>query len=109
MDDDNNVKRLPVRFKDPTPPDRSLMFPYEVGKHDKCYHEKFIVDGAKAKVECGTCGEQLDPMWVLVHLCAHDQRFAQSHARYAEEMKRLSERSRTKCYHCGQMTRISRG
>lgn len=109
MADDDKVTRLPVRFKDAAPADRTLVFPHEVGKSDGCQHEKFIVDRAKAEVECGACGEKLNPMWVLVQLCGRDRRFHEAHKRYHDEMKRLSERSRTKCDHCGRMTRISRG
>lgn len=107
MADDDKVTRLPIRFKDAVPPERTLVFPYEVGKGSVCLHEKFIVDKEKAEVECGGCGEKLNPMWVLVQLCGRDRRFHEGHRRYHEEMKRLSERSRTKCHHCGQMTRIS--
>jgi Zn finger protein HypA/HybF involved in hydrogenase expression len=107
-EDSDNVKKLPVRFKNPVPDDRTLLFPYEVGKHTKCYHEKFVVDEAKAEVECGSCGEKLNPMWVLRHLTGRDTRFAEAHRKYHEEMKRLSERERTKCEHCGKMTGISR-
>lgn len=108
MADDDNVKRLPVRFKHPMPDDRSLVRPYEVGKHTKCSHAHFIVDDAKAEVECGACGERLNPVWVLAQLCSADSRFHQARARYVDETKRLNERTRTKCDHCGQMTSISR-
>ena len=104
---DNNVTSLPVKFKSPVPPDRTLLFPHEVGQYAKCHHEKFVVDGAKAQVECATCGERLEPMWVLVRLCGRDGEFHRAHALYAEQMARLHERTRTKCQHCGQMTRIS--
>ena len=107
-DDGDNVKKLPVRFKNPVPEDRTLLFPHEVGKWDKCHHEKFVIDSSKAEVECGTCGEKLNPMWVLGRLAGCEANFHETHTRYAEEIKRLSERTRTKCNNCGKMTRISR-
>ena len=107
-DDADNVQRLPVRFKKAAPEERTLLFPHEVGKRDKCYHEQFVVDQAKAEVECGTCGERLNPMWVLQQLTARDSRFHDAHRIYNETMKRLDERVRTKCDHCGKMTRIRR-
>ncbi len=107
-DDGDNVKRLPVRFKNPAPEERTLLWPHEVGKLEKCHHDKFVIDQARAEVECGSCGEKLNPMWVLNSLTARDSRFHAAHFRHADEMKRLTERERTKCQHCGQMTRISR-
>jgi ribosomal protein S27E len=105
----DNVEKLPVHFKKPNPEERTLLFPHEGGKfHRTCLHDHFIVDDAKAEVECNTCGEKLNPMWVLKHLCARDSRFHETHRRYHDEMKRFEERSRTKCDHCGKMTGISR-
>jgi hypothetical protein len=68
----------------------------------------YLVDEALAEVECGKCGAKLNPMWVLVRLANEDRRLNESQRRYQEEMARLNERERTKCEHCGQMTRISR-
>lgn len=107
-DEGDNIKKLPVKFKAPAPPDRALVMPYEVGKREQCHHSSFIVDDAKAEVECATCGTKLNPMWVLHHLACEERGYHDTHRRYVEEMKRLSERSATKCRHCGKMTRISR-
>lgn len=104
---EENITKLPVKFKPAGPTDRTLLQPYEVGKRT-CYHEKFVIDPTLATVECGACHEKLDPMWVLGHLCNRDGTFARAHDRYADEMKRLDERSRTKCRHCGKLTEISR-
>jgi Zn finger protein HypA/HybF involved in hydrogenase expression len=84
-----------------------LLLPHEVGQRP-CYHQRFVVDGTKAEVECGDCHEKLNPMWVLTQLAMRDHRFHEAHERYAEEMRRLDERHRTKCDHCGRMTRIRR-
>ena len=106
MNDDENITKLPVRFKNANP-DKSLVFPYEVGNR-KCYHRRFVIDETLKKVECADCGESLNPMWVLRHLCGQESNWFHNAAKYQEEMKRLNERQRTKCQHCGQMTRISR-
>ena len=105
----DNITKLPIRFKSPTPEDRSVMRRFEVHKGRDCNHLRvpYLVDVSEAMVECGRCGEKLNPMWVLGQLAVHDYRMAESQARYKDEMKRLSERTRTKCHHCGQMTRIS--
>jgi len=31
----------------------------------KCKHTKFIVDESLNEVECGICGEKLNPIWVI--------------------------------------------
>lgn len=110
ISDDDNVKKLPVRFKNPLPEDRTLLHPWEVQKGGGCCHfmAPYIVDEKLAEVECGRCGAKLNPMWVLSQLAIHDRRYEEGQKRYQEEMKRLSERERTKCESCGKMTRISR-
>jgi hypothetical protein len=107
--DDDNVKKLPVRFKTPLPEERTVVMLHEVPKAMTCCHlfVQYIVDESAAEVECGKCGAKLNPMWVLVRLACEDRRYEDSQKRHQEEMKRLAERSRTKCDHCGKMTRIS--
>lgn len=104
-----NVTKLPVKFKTPAPPELSLV----LDDHTKCRHWEFsgaqyIVDEALAEVTCSLCNEKLNPMWVLNQIAKRESRMLQAHERYVDEMKRLKERSRTKCDSCGKMTRISR-
>lgn len=73
-----------------------------------CWHNAgFIVDEKKEQVECKACGERLDPLWVLRQLCSQETRWRRHALQYQDEMARLAARQRTKCQHCGQMTRIS--
>lgn len=108
--DDDKITKLPVKFKTPQAEDRTLVFPWEVHKGGGCGHHfvHYIVDQALSEVECGKCGAKLNPMWVLVQLANQDSRYEEGQKRYQEEMERLNERSRTKCFNCGEMTRISR-
>ena len=109
MSEDDKVKQLPVRFKKPLPADRTLMSPIEVPQRG-CSHlfVQYIISESEAEVECGKCHAKLNPMWVLARLANDDRRFHEAHQKYHEEMKRLSERTSTKCRHCGKMTGISR-
>jgi len=75
---DEKVKRLPVRFKTALGEKRTLFSPYEVGKPSACTHRNFLVDERSAVVECGQCGEKLNPMWVLQQLARDDARFHQA-------------------------------
>lgn len=117
MSDDDKVKKLPVKFKAPPAPDMPML---KVVQWDgKCNHS-FHVDGGKVRdahyliregeteVECGLCGTRLDPMFVLRRLANEETRWERTRQQYKEEMQRLAERERTKCHHCGKMTRISR-
>lgn len=73
-----------------------------------CMHRRFTIDDHLQQVECRDCGEKLNPMFALISLCRQESRYHELHQRYQDEMKRLAERSKTKCRHCGEMTSISR-
>lgn len=72
-----------------------------------CRHDVFHVDERHGEVVCGDCGEKLNPIWALLQVAQQESHYLRMHKRYTEEVKRLSERSRTKCQHCGHVTRIS--
>jgi hypothetical protein len=113
----DDVTKLPVKFKAPPTGERVL----EVvgGSYgDGCNHVfaiaggqiknvTYIVDPAAAEVECSNCKAKLNPMWVLARLAHKETDYHALAARYQQEMRRLSERTRTKCQNCGYMTRIS--
>lgn len=104
--DEDKVRRLPVRFKEPAP-DRLLQV---VSDFDRCQHRgPFVIDDALEQVECGVCHTMLSPMFVLQQLAGHEAEWEHVRGRYQDEMKRLNARKRTTCEHCGKMTRISRG
>lgn len=105
---DDNVTRFPIRPKVQPHEDRTLVSPMEIGRVGRCDHPRFIVDEASDQVECAVCAERLNPIWVLTQLTREDRRMERVRTKYREEMERLDKRTRTKCDHCGQMTRISR-
>lgn len=71
-------------------------------------HGPYQINESGTEVICGTCKEKLNPIWVLRQLSITEGRWHQLHNRYQDEMKRLADRSKTKCRHCGEMTPISR-
>lgn len=104
-DDTADVLPLPVKLRKDLG-DEHVLKAVHTGK---CWHAGgFIVDEQLALVTCAGCGEKLSPMWALVQLSHREHRYHELHARYHDELKRIADRSRTKCDHCGQMTRISR-
>lgn len=103
-DADTNVRILPVKHR----PEPEGPFLKEVPLM-KCRHWRgpFEIDSDAAKCKCLECGDEVSAMFVLEKLMNKESRWMQAHERYQDEQKRLAERSRTKCEHCGKITRIS--
>ncbi len=102
---DDTISKLPIRNKQHkqglmlVPPPRTT-----------CDHlnAQFEVDFNAGKCKCMTCGGEVSPMFVLQQLMKAESRWQTNLERYQDEMRRLKERSRTKCQFCGKMTGISR-
>lgn len=117
MEDDDKIKRLPVRFKEPpNEAGRTLKVVDNRFSRDDCDHRyqrgthnlvTYLIRTGETEVECGGCGTRLDPMFVLNLMASAETDWLRTRQLYVEEMARLGERERTKCQHCGQMTRIS--
>ncbi|HMF66121.1 MAG TPA: hypothetical protein VK602_00755 [Phyllobacterium sp.] len=113
---DDKITTLPIAFKSPQPEEKML----KVVRGSGCDHRWTWKDGTmrcvtyvlsnegETEVECGACGTRLDPMFVLRRLAHEETKWHDTRQRYNDEMKRLDERTRTKCDNCGKMTRISR-
>lgn len=103
--DDGNV----VRFTGKQRPDLEegpMLRPVE---HRKCTHHfaSYEVDVDAGKCKCLNCGSEVTPFFVLAQLMREESKWWRARATYDDQMKRLEERSRTKCMRCGEMTRIS--
>ena len=103
----DNIKELPVKFKQPISEDSPSL---EIVTGPGCSHlfTTYKIREGNAEVECGSCGERLNPMWVLSQIAKAEARIHQSRKAHQEEMKRLNDRKKTKCNHCGKMTAISK-
>lgn len=101
---DAEVIRLPITKVEP--PDGSLML--VPPPHGKCIHfnTSFEVDVDAGDCKCLGCGERVTAIFVLEQLMKKESRWNRTRQAYQDEMKRLNERARTKCQHCGEMTRI---
>ncbi len=106
MSDDKDIPRLPVRNKQEDSGKLFLAPP----PPKKCCHFKssFEVDVEANKCSCRECGGDVSPMFVLEQLMKKESLWRRSLSNYQDQMKRLKERSRTKCQHCKKMTQISR-
>jgi hypothetical protein len=119
MSDDDKIKRLPVRFKQPVnEAGRTLKIVDNRFSRDECDHihlagqwhqpVTYLIRKGETEVECGGCGTKLDPMFVLTLMAHAETDWLRTRELYIEEMKRLDGRKATKCERCGHMTRISR-
>jgi hypothetical protein len=73
-----------------------------------CSHRRvsYRLREGEAEVECGGCGTRLDPLFVLKQLAIEDSLWKQRQRAAVKTAEELAERRRTKCQHCGRMTRI---
>ncbi|UGY13774.1 hypothetical protein HAP48_0035160 [Bradyrhizobium septentrionale] len=114
---DDNITPLPVRFKQPPSDDEPMLkvvswgagcnHRYDV-RDGRTVHASYQIREGETEVECSLCKTRLDPMFVLRALASEETQWLRARQRYIDEMRRLRERSRTKCFNCGKMTEISR-
>lgn len=124
-DDDDKVTKLPVRFKKPPSADGPMLrviHGFDPGgcnhrwvfRHDPAtgrsqkINAQYLIREGDTEVECSLCKTRIDPMFVLRILAVEENHWKETRRHYQAEMQRLNERERTKCQHCGKMTRISR-
>lgn len=102
---DDKIVAIPIKHRDSVGDKVLELVPeYQLRK---CRHTRYEVDRALAQVTCKDCKEKLDPMYVLVQIAHGETKYHDLHARYQDEMGRLSNRTKAKCEHCSRMTRIS--
>lgn len=80
--------------------------------HQRCKkqltHGPFVVNEANAEVVCKTCGEKLNPMWVLASLAKSEARNSHRLEKLQEQVRETETKMRCKCEHCGKMTRTAK-
>jgi hypothetical protein len=103
-DNSADVIKLPVKRKHPNGQLMLVAPPTNKCKH---YLNSFEVDATAGECTCLACGEKVSPFFVLMRLMDKESLWMRNRESYNAEHKRLSERTRTKCQHCGEMTRIS--
>lgn len=71
-----------------------------------CSHMNVKIDEARTEVECATCGLLIHPVWWIGQLVEHWALFQRQQKAWEEAAARYEAKSRTKCQHCGKITRV---
>ena len=79
---------------------------FKKAKRNTCSHNNILVDPELYQIECGDCGEVLDPIAYMISLCGKEQICEYRINRLREKEEEIKNRLRTKCNHCGKMTTI---
>ena len=89
-------------------PDEGTYLRPVVDYERSCQHELFgfDVDESEDAVTCRKCGTKLNPVWAMARLARQETGWHRTRADCSEILKKLDAKSRCKCQHCGQMTRV---
>jgi len=74
---------------------------------DACRHLKILVDPALTYVECESCGEKLNPVWVLERMITQASHWKYRLEENRKTLEKLEKKKRTKCEHCGRFTTVN--
>ena len=77
-------------------------------KWPTCRHSNFLVDVSLQEVECGKCGQKLNPMFVIERMANEESRGRSLLTELQEDIEKSKNKMRCKCEHCQKMTRIQR-
>lgn len=76
-----------------------------------CKHHSMIIDPELDTVSCKDCKEKLNPMAVLARFAGEEKTFRAELIYKTRRLdtiaKKLDEKRRTKCHHCGSMTPVN--
>ncbi len=103
MKDDKILRLRPPSTKRGADTDKTL----QIVRDFSCRHRWFVVDETKNEVECGECGERLNPIWVLEQFAIKETALACTRDRLARKVDELKGRTRYKCGSCGQMNNLT--
>jgi len=73
----------------------------------KCKHQQILIYEDLSQVECGKCGEKLNPIWILSRWAKEETLLARRIKEINEVQAKLDAKIRTKCEHCGKFTKVN--
>lgn len=104
-------KKEPEKFtviKGKGQPVEGNVFSLEMARNnpEHCQHRTMIVDEKLNTLTCKQCGSLLNPIWALARFHKEESSWKWTLKAYKEMLAERDARTRTKCQHCGKMTRI---
>ena len=72
-----------------------------------CPHCNVKADTARTYLTCRDCGADLNPIEWIAQNKEYLNQIVREAQNYNDAVAKYEKRSRTKCQHCGEMTRIS--
>lgn len=108
---DNNVISITSGKPEDRTYERTIIANERRFNPQQCPHKgPFVVDRKLGSVECKDCGAMLNPIYVLEILACQEAYWnlrQKELTKYLTDInKEISERTKTKCTHCGNMTAI---
>lgn len=73
----------------------------------KCPHYRIAVDVDFAAIECRDCGKELNPIEWIAMMTEEWARVTSLYKKYTVAKELYDEKERSRCQHCGKMTRIN--
>ena len=73
-----------------------------------CNHSNYLVDTSLQQVECGNCGEKLNPMYVIEQMCNAESLQRRRLDELKKEVEKTEQKMKCKCNNCNKMTWITR-
>ena len=68
----------------------------------KCTHPEILVDQSLSHVECGKCGEKLNPIWVLGRYATEGNRYSMRWEAIKKVIEKAEKKNKCKCQHCAR-------
>ncbi len=76
-----------------------------------CQHKKILIDRDLSFVKCRECNEKLNPVMVLARFAEEENnllhQLRNDAVKFNNISQKLDEKQRTKCDHCGRITRVN--
>ena len=83
-----------------------ISFEQKKKDYQSCQHANVLIDEELSYIECAECGKELNPIKYLAGLAKREKSIEYRLESLRSQEVKIKDRIRTKCNHCGKMTRI---
>lgn len=73
----------------------------------RCQHRKVTVDSRLSYLKCRDCKETINPVWWITRLAENWYRVKNLYEQNRNAAKLFEEKQRTRCQHCGRITKVN--